>query len=71
MNNPYNTRKTAGLPPGAISNPSSWALECALAPAPGSWKYFVSLPKSKKTVFATTEAEWNAALAQYHSEGGR
>jgi UPF0755 protein len=71
MNNPYNTRKTAGLPPGAISNPSVWALESALAPASGSWKYFVSLPRSKRTVFATTKAEWNAALAQYHSEGGR
>ncbi len=69
-NNPYNTRKVAGLPPGAISNPGRWALESALHPAAGSWMYFVSLPKSNVTIFATTEREWQDALARYKSEGG-
>lgn len=70
-NNPYNTRKIVGLPPGSISNPGTWALESALAPAPGNWEYFVSLPQSKKTIFASTDAEWQAALRQYRAEGGQ
>ncbi|WP_250292101.1 endolytic transglycosylase MltG [Frankia sp. CiP1_Cm_nod1] len=69
-NNPYNTRKVAGLPPGAISNPGKWALESALHPADGPWTYFVSLPKSNVTIFATTDREWQEALARYRSEGG-
>ncbi|WP_322747542.1 MULTISPECIES: endolytic transglycosylase MltG [unclassified Frankia] len=69
-NNPYNTRKVSGLPPGAISNPGRWALESALHPAAGPWMYFVSLPKSNVTIFATTDKEWQEALARYRSEGG-
>ncbi len=69
-NNPYNTRKVSGLPPGAISNPGRWALESALHPAAGRWMYFVSLPKSNVTIFATTDKEWQEALARYRSEGG-
>ncbi|WP_018503017.1 endolytic transglycosylase MltG [Parafrankia discariae] len=69
-NNPYNTRTVEGLPPGAISNPSSWAIESALSPAPGSWFYFVSMPQTHETVFATTDAEFEEALAEYHRQGG-
>jgi UPF0755 protein len=69
--NPYNTRSAAGLPPGAISNPGIWALKSALEPAAGSWLYFVSMPQSRVTRFATTDAEWAAARAQYRAEGGR
>ncbi|WP_235609135.1 endolytic transglycosylase MltG, partial [Frankia casuarinae] len=57
--------------PGAISNPGVWALRSALEPADGSWFYFVSMPQSKVTVFATTEREWEQAEAQYRREGGR
>jgi UPF0755 protein len=67
---PYNTRTVDGLPPGAISNPGLWALESALRPAKGTWLYFVSLPRSKKTIFATTPEEWEKAKARYRSEGG-
>ncbi|WP_256788521.1 endolytic transglycosylase MltG [Frankia sp. AvcI1] len=69
--NPYNTRSVAGLPPGAISNPGIWALKSALEPAAGSWLYFVSMPQSRVTRFATTDAEWAEARAQYRAEGGR
>ena len=68
--NPYNTRAVPGLPPGAISNPSVWALESALSPEPGPWFFFVSLPQSKRTVFAATQEEFNRALQQYYREGG-
>jgi UPF0755 protein len=70
VNSPYNTRVVAGLPPGAISNPSLWALQSALNPAEGTWVYFVSLPKSNYSIFATTQAEWDAAQAQFRAEGG-
>ncbi|WP_225438107.1 endolytic transglycosylase MltG [Candidatus Frankia nodulisporulans] len=69
--NPYNTRSVAGLPPGAISNPGLWALKSALAPADGTWLYFVSMPRSNVTEFATTSAEWTALQARYRAEGGR
>ncbi|MCL9760268.1 endolytic transglycosylase MltG [Frankia sp. AiPa1] len=68
---PYNTRAVPGLPPGAISNPGVWALRSALRPADGTWLYFVSMPQSKVTKFATTQAEWDALQAQYRAEGGR
>jgi UPF0755 protein len=67
--NPYNTRKNPGLPPGAISNPGHLALQSALNPDPGSWNYFVSLPTGE-TKFATTAAEFNQLLAEYHADGG-
>jgi UPF0755 protein len=67
---PYNTRAVPGLPPGAISNPGLWALRSALHPAQGSWLYFVSLPRSGDTIFATTDEEWEAALRRYRDEGG-
>jgi UPF0755 protein len=70
VNSPYNTRVVAGLPPGAISNPGLWALQSALDPAQGTWLYFVSLPKSNYSIFATTEAEWAAAQAKFRAEGG-
>lgn len=69
--NPYNTRAVAGLPPGAISNPGLWALKSALEPAAGTWLYFVSMPRTKVTQFATTTDEWDTLRAQYHAEGGK
>ncbi|MCK9930433.1 endolytic transglycosylase MltG [Frankia sp. Mgl5] len=70
QNNPYNTRAVEGLPPGAISNPSTWAIKSALSPAQGSWFYFVSMPQTHETVFATTDAEFQDALDEYHRQGG-
>jgi len=72
---PYNTRspQVRGLPPGAIANPGEWALSSALNPyegADGTWYYFVYLPKSQHTEFATTDAQWAELLTRYRSEGG-
>lgn len=41
---PYNTRKVAGLPPGAISSTSRPALEAALAPANTDYLFYVREP---------------------------
>jgi UPF0755 protein len=55
---PYNTYLNAGLPPGPINNPGAAAIEAALNPAEGSWKYFVTVnPDTGETVFADTYAE--------------
>ena len=40
IDNPYNTYKYEGLPPGAISNPGLIALNAAIKPAKTKYKYF-------------------------------
>ena len=40
IDNPYNTYKYEGLPPGAISNPGLIALNAAINPAKTNYKYF-------------------------------
>ncbi len=40
IDNPYNTYKYEGLPPGAISNPGLVALNAAINPAKTKYKYF-------------------------------
>lgn len=55
---PYNTYKHAGLPPGPIASPGRNALDAALNPERGPWRYFVTTdPDSGKTAFAETYAE--------------
>jgi len=62
--NPYNTYKISGLPPGPISNPGRGALEAALAPAPVDSLFFVS--KNDGThVFSDTYAEHERRVDQY------
>jgi UPF0755 protein len=61
----YNTYRWPGLPPGPIANPGEDALEAALNPEKGSWLYFVAPDrKSNVTRFATTDAEFQALLAE-------
>jgi UPF0755 protein len=64
---PYNTYAHPGLPPGPIGNPGEDAIRAVLAPAQGSWLYFVVVnPDTGETRFATTpqEAQANTALFQ-------
>ncbi len=56
--NPYNTYKHKGLPPGPINSPSSGAVEAALDPADGPWQFFVATnPDTGETKFAETYDE--------------
>ncbi|WP_170126984.1 endolytic transglycosylase MltG [Kineococcus rhizosphaerae] len=58
---PYNTYVHPGLPAGPISNPGEDALRAALAPADGTWLYFVTVDlQTGETRFATTPAEHDA-----------
>ncbi|MGI8702833.1 MAG: endolytic transglycosylase MltG [Nocardioidaceae bacterium] len=58
LDTPYNTYLRQGLPPTAIDSPGRLALEAALHPAKGSWRYFVTVNlRTGETRFATTYAE--------------
>ncbi|WP_328546339.1 endolytic transglycosylase MltG [Streptomyces platensis] len=56
FNDPYNTYKFKGLPPGPIGNPGEEALKSAIHPTKGNWYYFVSI-NPEKTLFAETNEE--------------
>lgn len=63
--NKYNTYANPGLPVGPIGNPGDVAIEAAMHPAEGPWLFFVPVNlESGETVFSTTEAEHEAAVAQ-------
>jgi len=64
--NPYNTRRFTGLPPGPISNPGESALEAAASPVAGPWLYFVTVDlDTGETKFASTYAEHQRNVAQF------
>jgi UPF0755 protein len=66
--NPYNTYANPGLPVGPISNPGDDAIDAALRPAEGDWRYFVTVNlDTGETVFSVTEAEHQAAVEQYQA----
>lgn len=41
--NRYNTYEHTGLPPGPIANPGEVAIDAVLKPAPGDWKFWVTV----------------------------
>lgn len=53
----YNTYESAGLPPGAICNPGSDAIEAALYPETTNYYYFYANVDTKITYFAETLEE--------------
>ncbi|MFC7307692.1 endolytic transglycosylase MltG [Streptomyces monticola] len=67
LDDPYNTYKIKGLPPGPISNPGAEAIKAALNPAKGNWYYFVSVSEDK-TLFAETNEEQNRNREKYLQE---
>ena len=64
--NPYNTYKHAGLPPGPIANPGEASLRAALQPANTKFLYFVARGDgSGGHTFTANAAQHNRAVAQY------
>lgn len=62
---PWNTRAVAGLPPTPIAAPGEASLKAALQPADGDWFFYVLTDEGGVKgahTFATTNAEWQAAL---------
>jgi UPF0755 protein len=58
--NPYNTYRIFGLPPGPIGSPSSMGIDAALNPATVDYMFFVARPDGSH-VFTRTLAEHNRA----------
>jgi len=67
IDSPYNTRKNAGLPPTAISNPGLSAIEAALKPASTNYLYYFSDSKGHLH-FATTLEGHNANIKKYQAQ---
>ena len=62
--NPYNTYIFPGLPPGPIGLPGDTALDAAINPAEGDWKYFVTVNlQTGETAFSASLPEHEAAVA--------
>jgi len=61
---PYNTYRRPGLPPGPIASPGLAAIEAALHPAAVRYLYFVSMD-DRRHFFSSTIEEHNAAVARY------
>ncbi len=68
--NPYNTYRRRGLPPGPIASPGREALEAALYPAPVDYLYFVARNDGTHH-FSRTLREHNRAVDQYQRRGQR
>lgn len=65
--NPYNTYRNPGLPPGPIANPGADALAAALHPAQTEYLYFVAKPAGGGHQFSTTLAAHDKAVRDYRN----
>lgn len=59
IDSPYNTYSHKGLPPTPIGNPGASAISAARNPESSLYWYYLSDPKTKKTIFAKTLEEQN------------
>jgi UPF0755 protein len=67
--NPYNTYRISGLPPGPIANPGAASLRAVVDPARTEYLYFVSRNDGSHT-FSKTYAEHLAAVNRFQRAGG-
>jgi UPF0755 protein len=66
LDNPYNTYRYPGLPPGPICNPGRESLRTALYPASDDYFYFVS-KNDGSHIFSRTLREHQAAVRKYQN----
>lgn len=64
IDNPYNTYRYVGLPPGPICNPGLESILAALYPKESEYWYYLSTPEGE-TIFSKTLLEHNIAKAKY------
>ncbi|MBN1779273.1 MAG: endolytic transglycosylase MltG [Candidatus Buchananbacteria bacterium] len=65
IDNPYNTYKYKGLPPGPICNPGLSAIKAAIYPTNNSYYYFLTTPDGE-VIYNKTHDEHVAAKAKYY-----
>lgn len=65
IESPYNTYLHKGLPPTPISNPGIDAISAARSPVRSNYLYYLSDPRTKKTIFSKTFDEHNANRTKY------
>ncbi len=65
LDSPYNTYLYRGLPPGPIGNPGLSAIAAAMHPESSPYWYYLSDPKTGKTIFAKTLDEQNQNRVKY------
>jgi UPF0755 protein len=65
--NPYNTYRIKGLPPGPVGSPDERAMDAALNPTPSDFLYFVAKPDGSH-VFTKSLAEHNKAKVAIQRE---
>ncbi len=61
----YNTYLYPGLPPGPISNPGLASITAAIKPERSDYMYYLSDPKTKKTIYSRTLDEHNDNRVKY------
>jgi UPF0755 protein len=67
IDSPYNTRTSAGLPPGPIDSPGLASIEAAAHPAKVDYLYYVVKPGAcGEHSFSSTAAEFEADVARYN-----
>ncbi len=66
---PYNTRRSAGLPPTPIASPGRASIAAALAPADGPWIYYVLEDAEGHHFFTDSNSEFLAAKERCHDAG--
>ena len=62
---PYNTYKYKGLPPGPICNPSLSAIKAAIYPKANNYYYFLTTPDGQ-VIYSQTHDQHVAAKAKYY-----
>lgn len=65
IESPYNTYLHAGLPPGPIGSPESSAITAVINPLSSPYWFYLSDPKTGKTIFSKTLEEHSANRARY------
>jgi UPF0755 protein len=65
---PYNTRETAGLPPGPIGNPGLASIKAAARPARTDYLFYVVKPGTcGEHSFSSTNAQFEEDVARYNA----
>ena len=65
IDSPHNTYLYAGWPKGPIGNPGLRSIQAATNPAPSDYWYYLSDPRTKKTIFSKTFEDHALKKARY------